>query len=178
MAISRLLANLRSFALPVTAAGVVPALLVQRTGCAHAIASLGPARTAAGALLAAAGLAMVVWTVALFIRVGRGTLAPWDPTRRLVVRGPYTRVRNPMISGVLAVIVGEAIAFGTRSLWTWAALFLIINHVYFVLSEERGLAQRFGAEYDEYKRNVPRWLPRLTAWRPPAGERHRGALEG
>jgi protein-S-isoprenylcysteine O-methyltransferase Ste14 len=168
MTASVLFANLRSFVLPLTAAGVVPAVLLKRTGWTQAIASLRPARSSAGALFAAAGLAMVVWTVALFIRVGRGTLAPWDPTRRLVVRGPYTRVRNPMISGVLAVIVGEAIAFGTRPLWTWAALFLLINHVYFVLSEERGLGRRFGAEYDEYKRNVPRWIPRLTAWRPPA----------
>jgi protein-S-isoprenylcysteine O-methyltransferase Ste14 len=166
MATSPLFANLRSFVLPVTAAGVVPAVLLARTGPAQAIASLSRARTLAGALLAAAGLAMVLWTVTLFIRVGRGTLAPWDPTRRLVVRGPYTRVRNPMISGVLAIIVGEAIAFGTRQLWMWAALFLLINHVYFVLSEERGLARRFGAEYDEYRRNVPRWIPRLTAWRP------------
>ena len=60
------------------------------------------------AVVAAAGLAMLVWTVTLFVRVGRGTLAPWDPTRRLVARGPYARVRNPMISGVLAIIVGEA----------------------------------------------------------------------
>jgi len=166
MGTSPLFANLRSFVLPVTAAGVVPAVLLGRTGWAQAIASLQPARTAAGALLAAAGLAMLVWTVSLFIRVGRGTLAPWEPTSRLVVRGPYTHVRNPMITGVLAVIVGEAIVFGTRQLWTWAALFLLINHVYFVLSEERGLAARFGADYDAYKRNVPRWIPRLTAWRP------------
>jgi protein-S-isoprenylcysteine O-methyltransferase Ste14 len=70
-----------------------------------------------------------------------------------------------MISGVLAIIVGEAIAFGR--LWTWAALFLVINHVYFVLSEEPGLMRRFGPEYQEYRRHVPRWVPRLTAWRPP-----------
>jgi protein-S-isoprenylcysteine O-methyltransferase Ste14 len=169
MATPPLLANLRSFVLPLTAAGVVPAVLLGRTGWAQAIAALRPARAAAGGLLAAAGLAMLVWTVTLFIRVGRGTLAPWAPTRRLVVRGPYARVRNPMISGVLAILVGEAIAFAASQLWTWAGLFLVINHVYFVLSEEPGLALRFGAEYDEYKRNVPRWIPRLTAWRPPAG---------
>jgi protein-S-isoprenylcysteine O-methyltransferase Ste14 len=166
MATSPLVANLRSFVLPLTAAGVVPAVLLARTGSAQAIASLSLPQALAGALLAAAGLAMVLWTVTLFIRVGKGTLAPWDPTRRLVVRGPYTRVRNPMISGVLAIIVGEAIVFGIRQLWMWAALFLLINHVYFVLSEEPGLARRFGAEYDEYRRNVPRWIPRFTAWRP------------
>ena len=168
MPVSRFTRNLRSFFLPLTAAAVVPAWLVQRAGWTQAIAAVRPARAAAGALLAAAGLGMLVWTVTLFIRIGRGTLAPWDPTRRLVVRGPYAHVRNPMISGVLAVIVGEAVALGTSPLWTWAGLFLAINHVYFVLSEERGLARRFGAEYDEYRRHVPRWIPRLSPWRPPA----------
>src|SRR5689334_6605676 len=167
MATPRLIANLRSFVLPLTAAGVVPAVLLARVGWATALASVRPARAAAGALVAAAGLAMLVWTVTLFIRVGRGTLAPWDPTRRLVVRGPYARVRNPMISGVLAILLGEAMATGASPLWAWAGLFLAINHIYFVLSEEPGLARRFGAEYAEYKRHVPRWIPRPTAWRPP-----------
>jgi protein-S-isoprenylcysteine O-methyltransferase Ste14 len=167
MSTSALVANLRSFMLPLTAAGVVPAVLLGRTGWAQAFAAVPPARAVAGALLAAAGLAMLVWTVTLFIRVGRGTLAPWDPTRKLVVRGPYAHVRNPMITGVLAILIGEATAFGTRQLWTWAALFVAINHVYFLLSEEPGLARRFGAEFDEYKRHVPRWIPRLSAWHPP-----------
>jgi len=164
---SPVIANLFSFIMPLTAAGIVPAVLLASIGWPQALAAVHPARAVAGALLAAAGLAMLAWTVSLFIRVGRGTLAPWDPTRKLVVRGPYTHVRNPMITGVLAILVGEAIAFGARQLWTWAALFLVINHVYFLLSEEPGLVDRFGAEYEEYKRHVPRWIPRLTAWRPP-----------
>lgn len=166
MATPRLLANLRSFVLPLTAAGVVPAVLLARIGWAPALASVHPARAAAGALVAAAGLAMLVWTVTLFIRVGRGTLAPWDPTRRLVVRGPYAHVRNPMITGVLTILIGQAIAFGAWPLWEWAAAFLVINHVYFVASEEPGLRRRFGAEYDEYKQNVPRWMPRVRPWHP------------
>jgi protein-S-isoprenylcysteine O-methyltransferase Ste14 len=168
MAKSSLLGNLRSFVLPLTAAGVVPAVLLARIGWARALASVHPARAAVGALVAAAGLGMLVWTVTLFIRVGRGTLAPWDPTRRLVVRGPYAHVRNPMISGVLAILVGEAIAFGAWPLWEWAGAFVVINHVYFVLSEEPGLGRRFALEYEEYKRNVPRWVPRVKAWRPAA----------
>src|SRR5262249_39692744 len=106
---STLLANLRSFVLPLAAAGIVPALLVWRGGWAQAVAGVSPLRAVAGGLLATAGLAMLAWTVTLFVRVGRGTLAPWDPTRKLVVRGPYAHVRNPMISGVLTIIVGEAI---------------------------------------------------------------------
>ena len=167
MPTSGLVSNLFSFIMPLTVAGVVPAFLLAQVGWAQALAAVHPGRSVAGALLAAAGLAMLAWTVTLFIRIGRGTLAPWDPTRKLVVRGPYAHVRNPMITGVLAILVGEALAFGDRPLWTWAALFVAINHVYFVVSEEPGLADRFGAEYDEYKRHVPRWLPRLSAWRPP-----------
>src|SRR3569832_1595762 len=117
MAPPPLIANLRSFVLPLTAAGVVPTVLLARIGWATALASVRPPRAAAGALLAAAGLAMLVWTVTLFLRVGRGTLAPWDPTRRLGVRGPYAHVRNPMITGVLAILIGQAIAFAAWPLW-------------------------------------------------------------
>jgi protein-S-isoprenylcysteine O-methyltransferase Ste14 len=109
---------------------------------------------------------MLAWTVSLFVRVGRGTLAPWDPTRRLVVLGPYAHVRNPMISGVLGIIVDEAVALGGWRLATWATAFFVVNHVYFALSEEPGLAKRFGAEYEIYKRHVPRWIPRLQPWQP------------
>src|SRR4029450_2295178 len=135
---------------------LVPAFLLARIGWAQALTGVHPARAVAGALLAAAGLGMLAWTGTLFIRMGRGTLAPWDPTRKRVVRGPYAHVRNPMITGVLAILVGEAIAFGARPLGTWAALIFAINHVYFLASEEPGLADRFGPAYAEYKRHVPR----------------------
>jgi protein-S-isoprenylcysteine O-methyltransferase Ste14 len=159
---SRLLANLRSFVLPLTAAVIVPGLLLRGAPWV-----LTPVRAATGAILCAAGLAMLVWTVSLFIRIGRGTLAPWDPTRKLVIAGPYAFVRNPMITGVLSMITGEAIAFGSSSVGWWAVIFFAVNHGYFIVSEEPGLQRRFGAEYEEYKRNVPRWIPRPTAWRPP-----------
>ena len=104
-----LAANLLSFVMPLTAAGLVPALLLAHIGWAQALTAVHPERAVAGALLAAAGLTMLAWTVTLFIRIGRGTLAPWDPTRKLVVRGPYAHVRNPMITGVLAILIGEAL---------------------------------------------------------------------
>lgn len=115
---------------------------------------------AIGAALIAAGLALWLWTVRLFARVGRGTLAPWDPTRRLVVEGPYRHVRNPMISAVATVLLGEALLLGSTELLMWFALFLAINTAYFALVEEPGLERRFGDEYREYRRTVPRWLPR------------------
>jgi len=117
-----------------------------------------------GAALFACGLALFVWCVSLFGRVGRGTLAPWDPTQKLVAVGPYRHVRNPMISGVAAMLVGETLFFGSWELALWALLFLIANHVYFLTSEEPGLERRFGQSYRTYKANVPRWIPRLKPW--------------
>ena len=117
-----------------------------------------------GALLGAGGFALWAWTVRLFATVGEGTLAPWDPTQRLVAVGPYRHVRNPMISGVFAVLAGEALALGSESLAIWAGGFLAVNHLYFVLYEEPGLERRFGEAYREYRRAVPRWIPRRTPW--------------
>lgn len=119
---------------------------------------------AAGAVALVVGLALFAWCVTLFARVGEGTLAPWDPTRRLVAVGPYRYVRNPMISGVAAMLVGEALLRGSRVLAAWCAVFVLFNHVYFVLSEEPGLERRFGESYRRYRAAVPRWLPRLTPW--------------
>jgi protein-S-isoprenylcysteine O-methyltransferase Ste14 len=120
-----------------------------------------------GLALIAAGLALWTWTVRLLARVGEGTLAPWDPTRALVAEGPYRHVRNPMIAGVLAVLVGEAALFGSWALAIWCAVFFAANDVFFRLYEEPGLARRFGEPYAAYRREVPRWVPRRTPW-PPA----------
>jgi protein-S-isoprenylcysteine O-methyltransferase Ste14 len=115
-----------------------------------------------GVPLIVLGLALWLWTVRLLARIGRGTLAPWDPTRRLVVEGPYSRVRNPMITAVLAVLAGEAAVFGSIGLLALAAAFFVVNWLYFALVEEPGLEERFGDEYREYRRRVPRWIPRLS----------------
>lgn len=103
-------------------------------------------------------------TVHLFVTVGKGTLAPWDPTRNLVVQGPYRYVRNPMITAVLTVLAAEALMVGSLLIAIFAILFFTLNHVYFILSEEPGLVRRFGELYEEYKRHVPRWMPRTTPW--------------
>lgn len=121
-------------------------------------------RRAAAVVLFVVGFAFFSWCVGLFARIGRGTLAPWDPTRKLVVVGPYRHLRNPMISGVALMLVGEALFWDSRTLCLWAAGFLGINHFYFVLSEEPGLERRFGEAYRKYKANVPRWVPRWRPW--------------
>lgn len=122
---------------------------------------------AAGAQVFAGGFALFAWCVLLFARVGQGTLAPWDPTQRLVAVRPYRHVRNPMISGVLLMLVGEALLWRSGALALWAGAFLLINHVYFLLSEEPGMEKRFGDSYRVYRSHVPRWIPRMTPW---AGE--------
>ena len=104
---------------------------------------------------------MIAWTVALFAGVGRGTLAPWDPPERLVVRGPYRYVRNPMITGVVSVLLGEAALFGSPAVLAWAGFVFALNAVYFPLIEEPDLRSRFGADYDAYAAHTPRWLPLL-----------------
>ena len=117
-----------------------------------------------GTVVFVAGLALFAWCVLLFARVGRGTLAPWDPTRRLVVVGPYRHVRNPMISAVATMLAGEALFTLSGRIALWLLFFVALNHGYFVLAEEPGLARRFGDEYRRYRSAVPRWIPRLRGW--------------
>jgi protein-S-isoprenylcysteine O-methyltransferase Ste14 len=140
---------------------VVPGLLVWHAGSE---VDLAPALV--GAALIACGLALVGWTVKLFITVGQGTLAPWDSTSRLVVRGPYRHVRNPMITGVACILAGEAVLFESWALLILLAAFASVNAMYMPLVEEPGLSRRFGGDYDEYRAHVPRWVPRSGPWSP------------
>ena len=110
------------------------------------------------------GLVLAVATIRLFMTVGEGTIAPWDPPQRLVVRGVYRHVRNPMITGLCLVLLGEAFLAASLPLLGLFAFGVIINVIYIPLSEEPGLARRFGDDYLTYKRNVPRWIPRLKPW--------------
>jgi protein-S-isoprenylcysteine O-methyltransferase Ste14 len=152
--------------LPVTAAVVVPLLLCRRYG----ITFRPPSTTAAWAcailavILFLIGALLFVKTVVLFASRGRGTLAPWDPPARFVAAGPYRFVRNPMISGVFLIITAEAALPASPVLLAWAAIFLIVNLIYIPLFEEPQLERRFGEAYRAYKRNVPRFLPRLHPW--------------
>ncbi len=116
-----------------------------------------------GGVLILAGLALVTWCISLFVRIGKGTLAPWDPTSNLVAVGPYRYTRNPMITGVCTILTGEALATGSWRLGLWALTFIALNHVHFLLVEEPGLERRFGEPYLEYKRAVPRWIPRAES---------------
>ncbi|MDQ6827614.1 MAG: isoprenylcysteine carboxylmethyltransferase family protein [Gemmatimonadota bacterium] len=163
------LRNLLSiFLLPFMIAVVMPAWIVTSWA---AVDTRWPTGTAlamvahiAGALLFLAGFALFAWCVSLFARIGQGTLAPWDPPTKFVAVGPYRHVRNPMISGVLTMLLGEALHLGSRLVAAWALTFLIMNQIHFLLIEEPGLSRLFGASYGKYKASVPRWIPRRSAW--------------
>jgi protein-S-isoprenylcysteine O-methyltransferase Ste14 len=142
--------------LPGTVTIVVPAVILWLWG-----ADVDPVTGVVGALAVNAGVALVAWTINLFAAVGHGTLAPWDPTSALVVRGPYRYVRNPMITGVATILAGEALFFRSWGIAIELGVFVVVNAVYFPLVEEPGLRRRFGAEYEEYRARVPRWLPRM-----------------
>lgn len=130
---------------------------------------IGPDRLLFWPGLAAAGLglALATWTVTLFTKFGQGTPAPWDPPQKLVIRGPYRYVRNPMITGVLLLLLAETLLLQSLPIFLWLTFFLLLNNIYFPLFEERSLEKRFAADYLEYKKHVPRWIPRQTPWNPP-----------
>ncbi len=117
-----------------------------------------------GATCTLIGLTLVTATVRQFATRGRGTLAPWNAPKNLVVTGPYQYTRNPMISGVVFILLGEMILFGSVPLLFWFLLFSVVNYTYFIVGEEPALQKKFGEEYAQYKKNVPRLIPRRTPW--------------
>jgi protein-S-isoprenylcysteine O-methyltransferase Ste14 len=117
------------------------------------------------AALIAAGTAPLFESMKRFVIVGRGTLVPAVPTERLVVSGFYRRVRNPMYTGLLVVLAGEAILFESRDLVLYIAAIWLGTHLFVCFYEEPTLTRRYGVEYLRFKKHVPRWIPRLRPWR-------------
>ena len=115
----------------------------------------------AGMVAAAAGGALALWCIFTFALVGKGTPAPFDPPRRMVVRGPYRFVRNPMYLGAALALAGAALYYESAALTVYAGAFLLITHAFVRLYEEPTLRASFGAEYDEYCHRVRRWWPTL-----------------
>jgi protein-S-isoprenylcysteine O-methyltransferase Ste14 len=113
----------------------------------------------AGACLVVAGGALVLWCVLAFALVGKGTPAPFDPPQRLVVRGPYRFVRNPIYIGAIIAMIGAALFYGSWPLVGYSAVLGLGFHLLVRLYEEPTLQRMFGEEYEEYRRRVRRWLP-------------------
>jgi len=118
----------------------------------------------AGVITLAVGLLLFASSLRQFVVRGRGTLAPWDPPKHLIIDGPYRYVRNPMISGVVFILFGEAMLLLSPSHLAWAFLFLLLNLIFIPLLEEPELESRFGEPYREYCRHVSRIVPRVRPW--------------
>jgi protein-S-isoprenylcysteine O-methyltransferase Ste14 len=119
----------------------------------------------AGVVVLAAGAAVALWCVLAFALVGRGTPAPFDPPRRLVVEGPYRFVRNPMYVGAGVALAGAALFFESVALALFTGGFFLITHLFVLGYEEPTLRRTFGEAYDAYCRRVRRWRPRLSPYR-------------
>jgi len=124
--------------------------------------SIGPFQIV-GAALVLIGAATALLCVLAFARFGRGTPAPFDPPRRLVTRGPYRVVRNPMYLGAGFALVGAAAFYGSIAVLAYTGFLLLASHVFIVAYEEPTLRRTFGNEYVEYTRRVRRWWPRLSS---------------
>ena len=154
--------------LPGTALVYVPTLIVWFTRNTSHAASFPPGSAIiwlGGLAFAGAGLTLMYWTMKLFsTKGGGGTPAPWAPVRNFIVAGPYRYVRNPMLLGVNLFLTAEALLLQSIPILLWMIAFVALNTVYFAMSEEPQLEARFGKAYADYKRDVPRWVPRLSPY--------------
>jgi protein-S-isoprenylcysteine O-methyltransferase Ste14 len=114
-----------------------------------------------GTLVATLGTVLLAACIVEFARSGRGTLSPVDPPRRLVVRGLYRYVRNPMYLSVTLVVLGEVLLTGSTALLAYWALWFLAANLFVLAYEEPTLHAEFGEAYEEYTRAVGRWIPRL-----------------
>ena len=165
----RLLRHLLALAvLPFMVVVLVPYWIAERYGV-----TFGLGRSVGFFMFQVLGLALFSFGFVLFVASlrrfavdGKGTLAPWDSPSVFVVRGPYQFVRNPMISGVIILLFGEALVLLSPLHGVWAVTFLILNLFYIPVVEEPQLERRFGESYREYCRHVRRFIPRFSPWRP------------
>lgn len=119
-----------------------------------------------GAALITAGTLVLVRAFVQFVRDGRGSPAPVAAPDLLVVNGLYRYVRNPMYVAVVLVITGQVLLFARLDLLWWVAVVAAASAAFVHGFEEPDLRERFGARYDEYRRAVPAWLPRMRPWQP------------
>jgi protein-S-isoprenylcysteine O-methyltransferase Ste14 len=157
---------------PATAAGLVPWLLT-RWEVASPVPGGVPAQIT-GALLVSAGAAVIANSFVHFAVEGIGTPAPFAPPKKLVVGGLYRYVRNPMYVSIAAAVAGQGLLLGQPKLFVALGIGAVPVVAFVRLYEEPALTRKFGAAYEQYRHNVPRWLPRLTPWRPEGPGRGEG----
>jgi protein-S-isoprenylcysteine O-methyltransferase Ste14 len=158
------------FIAPFTIAGLVPWWVTKwRSAWGDDVVWLA---FVAGGLLAVFGASILIDSFARFALTGLGTPAPVFPTKHLVVSGLYRYVRNPMYVGVVSAIFGQALMFGSLALLVYGAVVWLAFDLFVAGYEEPTLRDTFGAQYDEFCKNVRRWLPRLTPWKPSSQPHH------
>jgi protein-S-isoprenylcysteine O-methyltransferase Ste14 len=135
----------------------LPTRVLSSTGIVRP-AALG-APQVAGAIIGTAGVLLALWCISTFVWIGRGTPAPFDPPRRLVIRGPYRFVRNPMYIGAGLALGGAALFYESLPLSAYGGAFLLACHLFVLSYEEPTLKRTFGPEYEAYCQRVSRWWP-------------------
>lgn len=138
----------------------VPGRILARVGITP-VATVGLPEVA-GLIVAAVGFGLALACVLTFAFVGKGTPAPFDPPRALVIAGPYRYVRNPMYIGAGTALLGAALYYHSTALAGYALVFLLITHLFVMLYEEPHLRRVFGQAYEDYRHHVHRWIP---TWR-------------
>ena len=147
---------------PIIVAGLIPLSITGRQ-LRPPLLGLGPSRVI-GAVLVILGLVPLLESFGRFALVGLGTPAPIAPPQHLVVSGFYRFVRNPMYVGVVTIILGEALMLGEANLLIYGAIIWLAFHIFVLVYEEPTLLQAYGPEYEAFRANVPRWIPRVMPW--------------
>ena len=150
--------------LPGVVAGLCPAFLVA-ADLHHGSGS------PFGWALIVAGVVLLLWCAGDFFVSGKGTLAPWDPPKRLVIVGLYRLVRNPMYLAVLILLAGWIVVSGSWLVMWYTVVIALGFHLRVVWHEEAWLRRQFGAEWADYSGSVRRWIPRFRPWRGGRGEK-------
>ena len=135
----------------------IPARLLSWSGIVRPAAI--EVQQVAGMVIGAAGAAVALWCIFTFASNGRGTPAPFDPPRRLVIQGPYRFVRNPMYIGAGLALASAALFYESLPLLGYTGLVFLVTHLFVVWYEEPTLRRTFGQEYEAYYRQVRRWWP-------------------
>jgi protein-S-isoprenylcysteine O-methyltransferase Ste14 len=141
----------------------LPARVLSRSGITRPALMGGP--QVLGMIIGSVGALIALWCIFTFVSIGKGTPAPFDPPRHLVIRGPYRYVRNPMYLGATLSLAGAALFYQSITLLVYGLAFLLVTHLFVVSYEEPTLQRTFGTEYEEYRHHVRRWWPRIRSAR-------------
>lgn len=147
---------IRSFFAPFIYLVVVPSLIHYLL---EALAFRNPISTILGSLFMLGGAIIVAWANVIFISFAEGTMSKLDAPKKLAVLGPYRYVRNPISVGMVIILWGEAMLFGSLFIFAWAVLYFFLNALLVIYSEEPALNDKFGQAFEKYKAMVPRWVP-------------------